>query len=270
MSIKTIIFKLFKSNKKSAYKHLKKISSKKLVFPVEKEKQKDSRNYKYVATISPNETITQIDLSPKFNSIRNQLSLGSCQSFAVISVLEYLWNKDKNETQDLSEKYTYYAIRYWNGDEDKNVGATIFQAVKSPFINGYCFEDNFPYDLNYKEYPPMKARIAAGMLKLYLPKSYWEVNMNIDDVKQCLRDGNPVIFGMTLYSSFNNTTSIVPTPKTNESVLGGHAMVIVGFDDEKSCFKVRNSWGSAWGDNGYCWLPYILFAKYAFDPYIIK
>ena len=46
-------------------------------------------------------------------------------------------------------------------------------------------------------------------------------------------------------------------PDTNtESILGGHAVVAVGYDDSKECFIVRNSWGTNWGDAGYFYMPY--------------
>jgi C1A family cysteine protease len=45
-------------------------------------------------------------------------------------------------------------------------------------------------------------------------------------------------------------------PKPTENVLGGHAVLAVGYDDSKSAVLVRNSWGSGWGLNGYFWLPY--------------
>ena len=51
-------------------------------------------------------------------------------------------------------------------------------------------------------------------------------------------------------------------PEPRETIMGGHAVCIVGYDDNKGTFKVRNSWSEKWGDKGYCYFPY----KYILNP----
>jgi C1A family cysteine protease len=51
-------------------------------------------------------------------------------------------------------------------------------------------------------------------------------------------------------------TGLVPMPGPQEHCLGGHAVMIVGYDDETQHVIVRNSWGTDWGIKGYFWLPY--------------
>ena len=181
------LLRLFR--KKNPYKYAHFIV-KKHDFPMRKKPNPDNRDWRYspeIVNIAPPITV---DLSPKFNDVRNQLSLGSCQSFALISIIEYMWNRDRKELLDLSEMYTYYAIRYWNGVSDKNVGAFIIDTIKSPLINGVCFEENMTYNLDYKATPPMNARIAAGFLKLYkIPKEYYQISENdLGSIKQALNE----------------------------------------------------------------------------------
>jgi C1A family cysteine protease len=82
----------------------------------------------------------------------------------------------------------------------------------------------------------------------------------MDSMKGCLADGYPIVFGFTVYESFEGQdvaqTGVVPMPGVSESVLGGHCVVVVGYDDSKDWFIVRNSWGTGWGDQGYCYMPY--------------
>jgi C1A family cysteine protease len=63
-----------------------------------------------------------------------------------------------------------------------------------------------------------------------------------------------------VYDSFETPevaqTGIVPMPKDTERMLGGHAVMAVGYDEKKQYFFVRNSWGEAWGDRGYFYMPY--------------
>lgn len=269
MNILLKILKWF--GKKHPYKYIH-IQAHKHEFPVLPHPSPDPRDWKFTST-NLSLPVNAVDLSSKFNPIRNQLSLGSCQSFALIAVLEYMWDKDRKEPQDFSEMYTYYAIRYWNGQADQNVGAYIIDTIKSPLINGYCFEQNMPYNLDYKAFPPMKARIAAGMLKLYMPKSYYKIDeTDIDSIKKALTDKIPVIFGMHVFSTFRvpGAGGIVPMPTEADDYLGGHAMVIVGYDDATSMFKIRNSWGTDWGSNGYGYIPYAMVPDYCFDLYCLK
>jgi C1A family cysteine protease len=74
-------------------------------------------------------------------------------------------------------------------------------------------------------------------------------------MKSALASGYPFSIGVAIYQSFESQSvalsGMVPMPNTrNEQMLGGHAMSVVGYDDGKSCFLVRNSWGHGWGIRG--------------------
>ena len=78
------------------------------------------------------------------------------------------------------------------------------------------------------------------------------------------------MFGFTVFSSYRQASNDgkIPNPCRGERVLGGHAVVAVGYDDKMiiknsecgketaGAFLIRNSWGTQWGDKGYGWLPY--------------
>ena len=95
-------------------------------------------------------------------------------------------------------------------------------------------------------------------------------------MRGCLAAGFPFVFGFTVYESFESDavaqTGMVPMPGSTEAVKGGHAVVSVGSDDNRRLFYVRNSWGSSWGDNGYCYMPYeyLLSAHLANDFWTIR
>jgi len=87
------------------------------------------------------------------------------------------------------------------------------------------------------------------------------VPVNLDDMKKCLADGYPIIFGLKLTERFFNPgkDGIIKTPNVNDPQSanhGKHAMLIVGYSDKDQAFIVRNSWGTTWGDNGYGYVPY--------------
>jgi C1A family cysteine protease len=83
---------------------------------------------------------------------------------------------------------------------------------------------------------------------------------NLNQMKGCLASGYPFAFGFTVYESFESQqvaqTGNAPMPQPGEQVLGGHAVLAVGYDDANQWFIVRNSWGTAWGMKGYFTLPY--------------
>ena len=72
--------------------------------------------------------------------------------------------------------------------------------------------------------------------------------------------GLPFVFGFAVYQSFETEevakTGIMVMPKENDKMLGGHAIMAVGYDSEKEVFIIRNSWGVEWGDKGYFNMPY--------------
>jgi len=90
--------------------------------------------------------------------------------------------------------------------------------------------------------------------------SYSRVSQTPSQMKGCLASGFPFVFGFTVYDSFESQdvakTGVVPMPASGESVLGGHAVLAVGYDDGQQRFIVRNSWGTGWGMHGYFTMPY--------------
>ena len=71
-----------------------------------------------------------------------------------------------------------------------------------------------------------------------------------------------VAIGFQVYQSFMKigADGVMPMPKPSERVVGGHAVLVVGYDDGKKAVLVRNSWGTKWGDQGYFWMPYAFIA----------
>src|SRR4026208_19653 len=90
--------------------------------------------------------------------------------------------------------------------------------------------------------------------------SYQRVDRTLSQMKGCLADGFPFVFGFTVYDTFESAqvarTGVLQMPKPREGVVGGHAVLAVGYDDKSERFTVRNSWGTSWGKRGYFTMPY--------------
>ena len=90
----------------------------------------------------------------------------------------------------------------------------------------------------------------------------------------CLTDGYPFVFGFTVYESFETgrvaKTGKVNMPKNDESALGGHAVMAVGYNQGEKRFLVRNSWGSKWGMDGYFTMPFKYLETLAEDFWTVR
>jgi C1A family cysteine protease len=84
-------------------------------------------------------------------------------------------------------------------------------------------------------------------------------------MRNCLAQGYPFVFGFSVYESFESeevaTTGVVNIPKPGEQLLGGHAVMAVGYNDKAQRFIVRNSWGTDWGKAGYFSIPFAYLAS---------
>jgi C1A family cysteine protease len=147
----------------------------------------------------------------------------------------------------------------------------IRDGVKSLRKVGVCTEDEWPYDDTPPEYDGgtwpknAKAGVKPGddCYKSALDNratSYQRVTPVLSELQGCLADGYPFVFGFSVYSSFMSEevadSGNAPMPKSDEQLLGGHAVLAVGYDSATQRFLVRNSWGIRWGQDGYFTMPF--------------
>ena len=209
-------------------------------------------------------SITFIDHRNTCPEIFHQGNIGSCSSNAVCAVfyhnLVYFNYKDVFVPSRL---FLYYNIRAMKHSIEHDNGGSLRDALKALNAHGVCSEDIWKYDEgNVKKKPPYSAYIFA---QYHNAITYARVQQSLIQLKQCLIDGYLFVFGLSIYSSFEDDdvakTGKVKMPTSTDNYLGGHAVCAVGFDDIEKVFIVRNSWGSDWGDKGYFYLPYDYILK---------
>lgn len=209
-----------------------------------------------------------IDLRSKLSPVVNQGNLGSCTSNAIVSGLREYWLKqenDANANRRLSRLFHYWHERKLEGTVNRDSGATVRDGMKVLQKIGVCPESEWPYRIaKFRDKPDSEAEETA---RAYRIDSYHRIQ-DLAGIKAALADGQPVVFGIWLYASFESLavmrTGRIPYPNRNkEMLLGGHAMLAVGYRDGKKkgqgVIIARNSWGKGWGDQGYCYLPYSFF-----------
>jgi len=199
---------------------------------------------------------------PPMPPILDQGSLGSCALNATSNTLRHLLEKEKLPVWQPSRLFMYWntRVKIEHSPEGEDTGVCIRDVCKALSKYYACNEDIWPYDISkFSDEPPEEAYKQA---KLHKKIQYRAVPLNLNAIKHAVFQGTTVIIGIQLYDSFESAevakTGIVPMPDTTkETLLGGHAMNLCGWNDNTKMFTVANSWGpDFWGDKGYCYIPY--------------
>lgn len=217
----------------------------------------DSRDHVHKVHASA-EVPQHFDLSPKCSAIEDQTTLGACTGHAIAGALEYLEYGAHQKPVRLSRLFIYYNERMLENTILSDAGANIRDGIKAIATWGVCSEEVWPYNIHhFKKKPSADAYIDAATRRAI---AYASVPQTEHALTSCLASGTPIIFGISVFESFESEevarTGIVPLPQPHEKNLGGHAVLIVGYDKRDRTFLVRNSWGVAWGLKGYFKLPF--------------
>lgn len=220
-----------------------------------------------------------VDMRPQSPPVYDQGSLGSCTAQSIAGALHFTQLESRKVTQvdTPSRLFIYYNTRVLQGTVNEDSGATLRNTIKAVVNDGFGPEINWPYKVSaFKTKPPKSVYTNASERKLTNPCYERVENTNLLSIKSALAENNPIIFGFTVYDSFLSDkvkkNGVVPMPKRSESTNGGHAMLIVGYNDLTRRFTVRNSWGKSWGHDGYCYMPYEFLTNddLANDFWVIK
>ena len=194
---------------------------------------------------------TKVDRIGLQNPIENQGQLGSCTGNSSTSALEIVTN-----SPPLSRLMAYYNGRAIEKTIRQDAGCEIRDVIKAISKLGVCEEKLWPYVVKkFKTKPSVPARAEALSLITKI-KAYQRV-LTLEDLKKSLALGYPVIFGFSVPEYFESeavaTTGLVKYPGPSDKIIGGHAVVAVGYDDTGAdkFVWVRNSWGADWGIDGY-------------------
>jgi C1A family cysteine protease len=215
-----------------------------------------------------------VDMRSNCPPVYNQGSLGSCTAQSIAGALHFTMLEGEKTPFVPSRLFIYYNTRVLHGTVGQDSGASLRNTIKAVVKNGYCQEVLWPYRVkDFKVKPASKAYQDSVKIDSL---DYARVYQDLDQLKLALYENNPIIFGFSVYESFQSQTvaktGFVPMPKRNERMLGGHAVILVGYDDRTKMFICRNSWGQGWGISGYFFMPYafVLNEDLAADFWIIK
>jgi C1A family cysteine protease len=209
-----------------------------------------------------------------FSPVEDQGRIGSCTANAGAALVEYYQRKEHGHHVDVSRLFLYKATRnlmHMTGD----TGGYLRTTMKALATFGVPPEEFWPYDEASYDDEPSAFCYAFG--REYEALQYYRLDPPGVDPATLLTaiKGNvakelPAMFGFTVYATYTKAaaTGEFPYPGPDEHVVGGHAIVVAGYDDDRviatgdgkdqthGALLIRNSWGEAWGEGGFGWLPY--------------
>lgn len=195
-------------------------------------------------------------------SVVDQYDLGSCTANAIASAYGYEQRRQGLEAYDPSRLFIYYGERDLEGTISYDDGAFIRDGMKVINKLGAPDERLWPYNISQFAVKPPKAAFDDGLKHQAVSYAAVQTVGVQVHVKQALATQTPVVAGFTVYSWFEDIgpSGVATIPTSMGNILGGHAILIVGYETLRShggrvYAIIRNSWGSSWGDGGYCYVP---------------
>jgi C1A family cysteine protease len=217
----------------------------------------------------------KVDLRAWCSPVEDQGELGSCTANAGVGVVEYFERRAFGRYIDASRLFLYKVTRNLD-HQTGDTGAYLRTTMAGVVLFGVPPEEYWPYKI--RDFDKEPSAFCYAFAQSYQAITYYRLDPTgkatdavLNQVKTNLAAGLPSMFGFTVYSSISqaDTTGKIPFPVKGEKIMGGHAIVAVGYDDTmkikntnpgaletKGALLIRNSWGTKWGEQGYGWLPY--------------
>lgn len=194
-----------------------------------------------------------------FSPVEDQGNLGSCTAQAGMGLIEYMERRAFRKHINGSRLFLYKTTRKLMGLTG-DTGAYLRDTIKAMRLFGVPPEDYYSYDISKFDQEPNA--FVYSLANNYKSLKYARVDQptpqgTLVHIKDLIMNKYPMMFGFTCFESlYDDQEGMIPFPGPNESVIGGHAVVLTGYSDTKQAFRIRNSWGTGWGQGGYGWLPY--------------
>lgn len=187
--------------------------------------------------------------------VKDQGYCGSCWAFSTTAPLESLILLNDGVSTDLSEQYLISCNSdgwgcnggFWAHDYHE------WKAVSGELEAGAVLESVFPYeDADVSCNPPHDKAYQITSWEYVCGDSY--CTPTTDQLKQAIYDHGPLTVAVCVNGAFQSYSDGVFTGPSCSSL--NHGVVLVGWDDADNCWIMRNSWGTAWGENGYMRIQY--------------
>jgi C1A family cysteine protease len=202
-----------------------------------------------------------VDLRPLCLAIRDQGQENSCMGFAT-SALRELSHAAASGTplpDYLSPAYLYAKSRVYDGTFPADAGGSLADEFRALQNYGVCPEAFLPYEQGPAIAPSAASDVAAALFRIQQAFQFDLSLPFVNNIKTALANRQAVAIAFRLFQSFESPPAdgvlALPNPDS-ENFLGGHGVLVCGYDDTKSWWIVRNQQGTKWGAGGYGFMPY--------------
>lgn len=229
----------------------------------------DSNDYVYQSTDTP--LRNTVDLRQWAGPVDDQFELGSCTANATVNAYELLVNQLRpKDSAELSRLFVYYNSRKESNTIFEDSGAFVRDALKAVMANGISTEELWPYNIDKFTVEPSEAAYQDAKQRKI---SQYQRIKGVDNMLDALNNNRPVVFGTTIFDSFldlNSTNYVVSVPVNANQLqnLDGHAMCMIGYNLDQQMFLAKNSFGTEWGDRGFCWITFDYIKRYGYDMWV--
>lgn len=207
--------------------------------------------------LSAQQVPPQSSLEHRCVPIPNQLGTLSCVGQAARQAFGVEEARENPGREPVSALGMYFNARAEYGLEDIDSGTTCRASIKSAVKFGPLREKDWPFNpAHVNRRPSWRAYRNAHDGKG--PQGYYRItetgDARLDAIRRAIAAEHPVLFGTNVTEgfTFNDGPSRIERPGSGEPIAGGHAMCVVGYDE--SAFRIANSWGTGWRDQGFAWL----------------
>lgn len=220
----------------------------------------DSNNFSNLQKFKKNKT-DKYNIYEKypefFPELVEQGNMDSCVPTCLSTIFYYNSFKQGNYLNfRISRLFLYYNARELYQEISDDNGARIIDCIKILKKIGSPPEMAHPYNEKFIYKKPNN--LSFKLAKYCKLLGFKELQRN--EIKKNLLLNYPVICGIKVYDNFNNEKTIktgkVLLPENNDEIIGGHSIIIVGYDDNKQKYTFINSWGKSWGNDGFGYIPY--------------
>jgi C1A family cysteine protease len=219
---------------------------------------------------------SSIDLSTMMPPPGNQGAQNSCVGWSIAYGMKSYQEKTARkweliDGESIKPEHVFspaYIYNQINRGEDK--GSRFADAFNILQTKGVASLSKDPYDdKDFLSKPSPDANSEAANFKIAWAKKIDP--KDIEGIKTYLAKGYPVIIAISFDEPFMDPKGPAVVSSINVGDIAmGHAMLVVGYNEDKKCFRIMNSWGTGWRDGGFCWFTYDLFKQNVRESWIAK
>jgi C1A family cysteine protease len=195
----------------------------------------------------------KLDMRPQLLPVRDQKNTAMCAAFTACCLKEY-------EEWDNVQLKEYFSPEYlFSHKKSQGSSGMSLQSIVDVLMEKGCVRES--YWVFGEKHPSLTPALLNEEAQKFKIKSYVRCTSVQETLAALVTSRGPVMIALPVFENAQQSSTTFWKPfSANDKALGGHGVCFVGFDQKEKFFWLRNSWGTHWGDQGYCKFPFDDFA----------